>query len=353
MSTLIIPCAGKSSRFPGMKPKWMLRYPDGKIMVEKAVEGLDTDAYERIIVTIVKEHAEKYNADIILNKIFKEKIGKKFQLCILDEFTTCQAETILKTLDIMNVQGAFAVKDSDNYIKVDVNNNNSFVVGLNINRFTREIARLNQKSFLIVNEQGIITDIIEKRIKSECVCVGMYGFESGELFHDAYNHLRDVSSDRYEIYLSHIISYIIGMKKEVYQCVYAEDYEDWGTIKDWNIVLDEKQTYLINMDNLLFEIPELPYLEQLVLNPIGGNIEMIKAKSDNGAQIIILTSMPDRFKSDIEKALIGQGIKAYRIVTGCYLSHKTLMEMSDRTIPYPGSTALNIGYNNSLKDYMI
>jgi len=29
MSTLIVPCGGKSSRYPGMKPKWLLTHPDG------------------------------------------------------------------------------------------------------------------------------------------------------------------------------------------------------------------------------------------------------------------------------------------------------------------------------------
>lgn len=46
MKTLILPVAGRSSRFPGMRPKWLLTMPDGKLMLEKAVERLDMSDYE-------------------------------------------------------------------------------------------------------------------------------------------------------------------------------------------------------------------------------------------------------------------------------------------------------------------
>ena len=48
MATLIVPCAGKSTRFPNMKPKWMLTHPDGKLMIEKALEGMPLKKFDRI-----------------------------------------------------------------------------------------------------------------------------------------------------------------------------------------------------------------------------------------------------------------------------------------------------------------
>ena len=35
MKNLIIPVAGQSSRFPNMRPKWLMTMPDGSIMLEK------------------------------------------------------------------------------------------------------------------------------------------------------------------------------------------------------------------------------------------------------------------------------------------------------------------------------
>ena len=37
---IIIPIAGQSSRFPDMKPKWMLTHPQGDFMVIEAIKGL-------------------------------------------------------------------------------------------------------------------------------------------------------------------------------------------------------------------------------------------------------------------------------------------------------------------------
>ena len=54
MNTLIIPCAGKSSRFPNMKPKYMLTHPDGKLMIEKAMENINLEVFNRVIITIAK-----------------------------------------------------------------------------------------------------------------------------------------------------------------------------------------------------------------------------------------------------------------------------------------------------------
>jgi hypothetical protein len=51
----------------------MLSHPDGKLMVQKAIEGLPLDKFERIIITIVKEHDEKFNAKLWLEQVFDLK----------------------------------------------------------------------------------------------------------------------------------------------------------------------------------------------------------------------------------------------------------------------------------------
>jgi len=97
MNTLIVPCAGKSNRFPNMKPKWMLTHPDGELMIQKALSGLDLNIFDRIIITIVKPHCEKYEADIILKQVFET--NKKVEICVLDDFTKCASETVFSTLE--------------------------------------------------------------------------------------------------------------------------------------------------------------------------------------------------------------------------------------------------------------
>ena len=349
MSTLIVPCAGRSTRFPGMSPKWLLRYPDGKIMLEKSIEGLDLKFFDDVIITIVKEHAEKFSADKILENIFHFKNSTKFHLCVLENFTSCQAETVSKTLELCGVKGNFAVKDSDNYVKISIpiTDNRNFVTGINIETFPNEIRRLNSKSFLTVNEQGIILDIIEKKIKSGYISIGLYGFADAEIFCNAYRHLNS-TSDRYkEIYLSHIISYLIGTRQAVYRYLEAEDYEDFGTIQDWNIVLNKKSSVIIFADNLLFKCDELKKL-----TPIDENLKTLKKLFDDGAQIIIMTSLPNEFKNLIQTELKNFEVNAHEIITDCYYSQRRLISPSTPEIPYPSGSAINVDESKRLAYYL-
>lgn len=349
MSTLIVPCAGRSTRFPGMSPKWLLRYPDGKIMIEKSVEGLDLNFFDNVIITIVKEHAEKFSADKILEDIFHFKTSKKFRLCILNNFTSCQAETVTKTLELCDVKGNFAVKDSDNYIKISIprNCNGNFVTGINIETFPNEIRRLNSKSFLTINEQKIILDIIEKKIKSEFISIGLYGFDDAKMFCNAYRHLNATSDPCKEIYLSHVISYLIGTGQAVYRYLEAEDYEDWGTVQDWNIVLNKKSSLVFFADDLIFKCGE-----SKTLIPIDENLKTLKKLFDDGAQIIIMTSLPTKFKNLIQTELEKIGVHAHEIITDCYYSHRLMISPSTPTIPYPSSIAINVDESKGLANYL-
>ena len=89
---LILPVAGKSSRYPGMRPKWLLTMPDGKLMVEKSVELFDLNEFSRVIVVALKEHIDRYTSTKVLSKILQNNFSKKIELVQLKNETTCQAE---------------------------------------------------------------------------------------------------------------------------------------------------------------------------------------------------------------------------------------------------------------------
>ena len=354
MNTLIVPCAGRSSRFPNVRPKWMLYYPDGSMMVEKALTGLDIDGFDQVVITIVREHADQYEADKILEDIFCFKQSEKFRLCILDSFTSCQAETVYQTIKKCSINGSVAVKDSDNYINVSGSENKDFVVGINMHTFPDEIERLAAKSFLMVNDQGIITDIIEKKIVSEFISIGMYGFRDADLFCEAYEHLSKVPDLKGEIYISHVISYLIGMKKSIYSYVEAAGYEDWGTLQDWYKVLDKKKTYIINAESIVCAKKEKYGSNSWngQLSVINENIAKIKELSDAGAQLIILSSMDDENMQELIRLLGKKGIVVHAAIPNCYLSHQTVIKEFSPDIPYPACESINVSKGSFLEDFV-
>ena len=354
MNTLILPCAGRSSRFPNVRPKWMLYYPDNTMMVEKAVSGLNLNNFDRVIITIVKDHAVKYKADEILEDIFKFSEDNKFELCILDDYTSCQAETIYQTVKKCGVSGGFTVKDSDNYIDAAVPTATDYVVGLNMHTYKDEIERLAAKSFLVVNDQGIITDIIEKKIISEYISIGMYGFRDADIFCDAYTHLSSSKDLSGEIYISHVISYLIGMKKSVYEYVEATGYEDYGTLKDWYKILNLKKTYLVNTNNIIVEKQEKYGPNRYSDDPklIQKNVDFLKLLSEQGAQIIVLSDMDKTHTDPLINVLKECGVTVFAAIADCYLSHQVLIKEFSPDIPCPACESINVTSDTDLKDVL-
>ena len=64
---LILPVAGKSSRYPGMRPKWLLTFPNGQLMIEKSLIGLDLNKTQEVVVIMLKDHERYIKKDILKN----------------------------------------------------------------------------------------------------------------------------------------------------------------------------------------------------------------------------------------------------------------------------------------------
>jgi len=352
-NTLIIPCAGKSSRFPNMKPKWMLTHPNGKLMVQEALSGLDLSSFDRIIITIVKEHSEKYEAKLILSQIFDLSKKSKFEVLELDHFTSSQSHTVYETLKKKKIIGNFVVKDSDNFVHVSKSESPNFVVGLDINKFPGEVFRLKSKSFITKNDQNIITNIVEKKIVSENICLGVYGFDDPKKFMKAFEILSKKNSEN-EIYLSHIISYLIGTEEVIYSYTETNDFEDWGTMEDWRNTQIKHSTYFVDIDGILLENRGKFGKKNWsnTMNPIKENIECIKKLYEKGAQIVLTTCRSKKEIAPVKEMLENEGIQIHSIVTECNHSPRVLINDFAPTNPYPSCKAVNVPRNHSISSYI-
>ena len=335
MNTLIIPCAGKSSRFPNMKPKYMLTHPDGKLMIEKAMENINLDVFDRIIITIVKPHDEKYEAALWMQQVFAN--NPKVEICMLDDFTASASETIYLTLSKMNVQGAFVIKDSDNRVGVHFDKNiKNMIVGYDLHKH-RDISNIPGKSFLIVNEQNIIQDIIEKQVVSNIICLGVYCFENADDFKKAYEELseRNIAG---EMYISHVISYMLSQNHYVFSAVMADSYDDWGTLAEWKAVQKANRYGKVNWYNNTTLLDE--------------NVETLRKLQEEGAQIVITTSRTEEFRAALEKILADCGIKPYAILMGMNHAARVVINDFAPTNPYPSGIAITLPRNSNIKDYL-
>lgn len=339
MGTLIIPCAGRSTRFPMVRPKWMLTYPDGKLMVEKAVEGLNMPFSGRVIVTILEEHCRKYSADLVVAQAF----GGKAEVCVLDGFTQSQSETVAMTIRKMGVSGPFVSKDSDGYVKAEIGRPGNFLVGVDI-RGRRGIRDVGAKSFIVLDGQRGVADIVEKSVISNIICTGVYGFDSAESFVEAYEDLKSSwQPGKGEIYLSHVISHLIG-RRSAFMYHEAEDYEDWGLLSDWYRVLRRRRTYFIDVDGVIFKNKGKygPVSWDGEDEPLANNISVINKWAEQGAQVVLCTSRPEKYRKKLEESLERHGISWHSIVMGCNHAQRVIVNDFARTNPYPSCVAVSI-----------
>ena len=91
MVNLIVTAAGLSSRFEGLKPKWMLTHPSGNWMLHEALCQLDFESIDRVYFGFLGEHLEKYKChEGIVQCLHELDIEMKSEIVILDERTDNQ-----------------------------------------------------------------------------------------------------------------------------------------------------------------------------------------------------------------------------------------------------------------------
>lgn len=352
MKTLLIPCAGASSRFPGMRPKWLLTHPDGKLMIVKAIEGLNIDIFDRIVIVILQQHVEKFHADLILKQAFRD-IDIDIDIVILPSPTSCASETVYQAVCQLQLTGSVVVKDSDNKVVVNIPETIYNGIGA-LNIYSQEkTLELRSKSFLLLNDNDIIIDIIEKKIMSDCICVGVYAFENIEDFCDAYKKIIGQKIEG-EIYLSHVISYMICTQKTVFRALHSSDLDDWGTLQEWRKEQLAHKTYFVDFDGICIMNSGKYGIKNWDNNNdvITENLQTLKNLQESGAQIIITTSRPQEYSNMIEKILSKYGIHPYAILTGLHHAPRVLINDFAPTNPYPSAEAINIPRNGILSDYV-
>ena len=176
MKNLIIPMGGKSSRFPGMRPKWMLTHPStGNLMCVESIQGINLDFFDTIYFVILKQHDELYSASrAIIKSLEKTKsaysIIDKVKITILDNPTESQSETVYEAISKENINGFIYVKDSDGYFECQIDSEENQVTYFDLNNIDEINAR--SKSYIELDSNGVIINMVEKRVISSSFCVG-------------------------------------------------------------------------------------------------------------------------------------------------------------------------------------
>lgn len=338
----IFPCAGQSSRFPGTRPKYLLTDYSGKIMVERAAMTVHGSK----VFVVLREHVEQYDAENILIDTFGDA---GIKIIVLDKPTSGPAETVYRALERLDVSGPFLVRDCDSFFSFDKQSGN--VVYTSKLSSNLDLKGVSQLSYVISNDQNIVSNIVEKQVASDDFCVGGYQFESKSLFMSAYDSIKTSGG---ELFISNIIAYLIT-QGTVFTNKEVKDYVNVGVLEAWQ-KFNNKPTIFCDIDGVLV------YNQSSVgRNSYSrGNYTHIKENVDHlykllgqGAQIIFVTARPAIYRKVTRKMLDDLGFCNCELIMGLHHAQRILINDFAPSNPYPTAVSINIERNsNTLKNYL-
>jgi len=306
MKNLLVLCAG--SRMVNNQPLFLLQHPDGKLIAKKVIEGIYPEDYNRILYVVLEETDKDYGVE---NKIIRA-IGNEYSVEVvrLKEKTSGPAETAYQAIKLANIEGEVAVRDSHSYIKLSENICGNYVAGLDLIQYEKTIDNLRSKSFIVLNEQKQVLDVVEKRFCSDVISGGLYGFKKASDFVMAYEKLCDPNYPIKKLYVSHIISYLIGYSRRIFHSAAIKEFEDWSTPSSWMRVQKKFATYFIDLDAVGgISIP----LESEIVN-------ILRQASINGCCFVGFTSSTELDVYGLSHYFDECGINVSQVVLGCTVS---------------------------------
>lgn len=332
--------AGRSSRFPDVKPKWMLTHPSGKFMVLEAIRGLNLADFEKIHFIYLNEHEEKHQ----FLKGFREELEDmnglgKSVFTALPKATRDQPETVEQAIELGKIKGPILIKDSDNYFQAKVTAHNG-VCYADLNNIG--LIKPKNKSYITIDAQSNILNIIEKRVISSTFCVGGYAFADASLFTDALQKMKPES----ERYISNVIFQLM-LEGKTFRAIETQNYSDWGTIEDWDRFKKTYGTLFVDMDGTLVKNSSAhfpPYIGQS--EAIQPNVDIIRQLVQSGKfEVIITTSRPEKYRPETLAQLKKLGIDAKHLIMGLYHSKRIIINDYSKSNPYKSCDSINLKRN--------
>lgn len=346
--TVIVPCAGKSSRYPNVRPKFLLVNPNGNLMLFESIVKIDLKNCT-VVVTILEEHNKKYGITEMFRKFFNDY---NIKLCILDKPTKSQAETVYQTIKKMQITGPILIKDSDNIFKLDkVYEDFNYVTVEHL----KNVGAINasNKSYALADNEEVIKEIVEKKVISETFCVGGYYFTKAKDFTKAFEELIKDAVDK-ELYVSMIIKHLIDKKKMIFKIKQIEEYLDLGTIKEWLQYKHNQKTYFIDIDGIIvknsgeFSKPYWGTTKGLV-----DNIKIINRLYELGNYVILITSRKEKYRKVTLQQLKKVGVKYHQLIMNLNHSARVVINDFSHSNPFPAAISVNVPRDSDkLGDYI-
>ena len=328
----------------------MLSHPmTNRLMVTEAISGLNLDFFDNIYFICLQQHEDKYSfMKGFVAELDDAGLRAKSNIVLLPEQTDSQSETVYTFLSGYELDGFIFIKDSDGFYRCDVEERNQ-VAYFDLNDMDDINART--KSYVDLDVNDVVTNIVEKKVISSTFSSGGYGFADAKEFCKTFEKLQDMDG---ECYISHII-FEMMLSGSTFYGTKTTDFKDWGTLDAWNKYKSQYKCLFVDIDGTLVtnsshHFP--PYVGSG--ESIEDNIDLLAELHEQGkAKIVLTTSRPERLRQLTLQELQIKGIPYDELVMGLPHCQRIIINDFAKSNPYPSCSAINIPRNeNNLKEFL-
>jgi len=329
----------------------MLSHPmTNRMMVTEAISGLNLDFFDHIYFICLQQHEDKYQfMKGFVSELDDAGLREKSNIVLLPEQTDSQSETVYTFLSGYDLDGFVFIKDSDGFYRCDVEERNQ-VAYFDLNDMDDINART--KSYVDLDVNDVVTNIVEKKVISSTFSSGGYGFADAKEFCKTFEKLQDMDG---ECYISHII-FEMMLSGSTFYGTKTTDFKDWGTLDAWNKYKSQYKCLFVDIDGTLItnsshHFP--PYVGSG--EPIENNIDFLAELHEQGkTKIVLTTSRPEKFRQLTIMELQTKGIPFDELVMGLPHCQRVIINDFARSNPYPSCKAINIPRNtDDLMEYFL
>jgi hypothetical protein len=146
-----------------------------------------------------------------------------------------------------------------------------------------------------------------------------------------------------DLYISHLVYQMI-LAGKIFVAPVCADYEDWGTLRDWNRFKSQYATIFIDLDGVLV-INSAEYFEPLwgQTEGIDANIRVLNQLYDsNRVQVVITTSRKESAREITIQQLKRIGVQFHQLVLGLNHGKRIIVNDYAQSNPFKSCDAVNI-----------
>ena len=194
-----------------------------------AIQGLNLDFFDKIYWVTLQSYQDKYHFEQgYFEELDQVGLKEKSEIVLLDKETSSQSETVCEVIKKKNIEGFIFIKDSDGYYECEIKDGSNQVAYFDLNDMDNINAR--SKSYVEMDHNGVLTNIVEKQVISSTFSSGGYGFADPQEFISVYNKLGEQDG---ECYISNII-FEMMLSGSHFNGLKTSNFKDWGTLEAWN-----------------------------------------------------------------------------------------------------------------------